>query len=131
MNVVETNGITNELWRQLETGVEEDMKTNLRRVTKTYYTAYKNGPVAVLGVMPGSMISGNLTLWFSLLPGYVPSRSDLRKAKSLFEQFAASNSGYVLQAEVFVGDTVAERFAKFFGFQHVRAFGGRDLYVRK
>lgn len=88
-------------------------------------------PLAVIGVMPGSLLSKHTVLWFGMFNGSEPKLGDLRQSRAAMEAYFLEHSDTYFQAEVKLGDAPGAKFAKFFGFQPVLETADRTLYERE
>lgn len=134
MKFVQHTSLSESTWGQLDLGDFAENKDLLKSVTHEYIVITAGGkgtPYGVIGLMPGSLISPETVLWFSMFKDVTPSRAQLRQGRKLLRGFFYKKAPMKFKAEIFVGDEVGARFAKFCGFTPIQNLDDRIIYERK
>ena len=134
MKFFEVEKLSREVWQSLDLGDAEVHMELLEKVTHKYVLLAdgdEKPPYAVIGLMPGSVLSPYIVLWFSLAKEVKPTRAQLLSGKKLLEEFFSRNNSTVFKAEIFNEDLIGARFAEFCGFKPTDKLECRTVYERK
>lgn len=98
--------------------------------TRHFYTLEDGDtPLAILGLVPASMLSNRALIWFGPMKGVEFTRRMIREGKALAEVFF-SRIPYSVYAELDPAKPDTIHFAKFFGMKYYDSACGVHLYER-
>ena len=105
---------------------DEDMSIPL--LSRPIYECWGKDCYGLLGMYSTSLLSHYGVLWFVPSYEFVPTREEIRFAKTHVRLSELFNFGKTLYADVPVGDHVGQHFARFFGMEFYKTSQGYHIY---
>lgn len=108
----------------------EKDKEFLLNMTSMFFQLFEEDKLlAILGVVPTSLVSPYGTLWFLPTIHFKPSFAQLREGKRMIDWFF-EYVNYELQAEVSAEDMLGKKFLEYCGMSYATTIRDRAIYRR-